>query len=120
MFDPEDTRKTGRPFDEPWQAQALGMADLLVRKGVVDAVRWSEALGAALRRAEDRGAPDTAETYFLAVVETLEAVTETDGLISRDERSMRRAAWEDAYRQTPHGEPVVLPGGAGVNPPERR
>ena len=37
---------------------------------------WAEALGEALERAERAGAPDTPETYYLAVVSALETLSE--------------------------------------------
>jgi hypothetical protein len=58
----------------------------MVQVGRFAAVEWAEALGAALKEAEALGAPDTLDTYYTAV----------------------RAAWEAAYRHTPHGLPVEL------------
>ena len=55
-----------------------------------------------------RGAPDDTTTYYLAVVDALETVTAQSVGISEQERSRRRAAWEEAYRRTPHGQPVKL------------
>ena len=68
---------------------------------------WAEALGAALREAERTGAPDTDETYFAAALIALERVSAASG-VSNEAQVERRAAWEKAYRQTPHGEPVRL------------
>ena len=40
----------GEPgFAEPWQAQALAMADILIQSGLFSASSWSEALGRALQ-----------------------------------------------------------------------
>lgn len=106
MFRPEDPLAPPAPaFDEPWQAQALALADTLVRSGRVPAARWAEALGAALAaRAAD---PDTLATYYAAVLDALDTVTEETGIAPAD-RATRRAEWEEAYRATPHGQPVAL------------
>lgn len=102
------TRDEGPVFDEPWQAQALAMADMLVRSGVFSAVAWSETLGGALRRAAAAGRPDTPGTYYAAVVEALEELLEQAGAVSHDALHERLEAWREAYRTTPHGQPVEL------------
>jgi hypothetical protein len=84
------------------------MADSLVQAGEFTATTWAEALGAALKAAEERGESDNAMTYYMAVIEALEILTERSIGISSEDRAVRRAAWEDAYRRTPHGRPVVL------------
>ena len=54
-------RKDGDPvFDEPWQAQALAMADSLVQEGTLSASDWAATLGAEIRSATNAGAPDNA------------------------------------------------------------
>lgn len=94
-------------FAEPWQATVLAMATAMIREGHFTQVQWSEALGAALARAEDAGAPDTETTYFQCALDALESLTEPAGILKAD-RDTRKSAWEDAYRRTPHGKPVVL------------
>lgn len=109
MFRPEDPLAPPRKaFDEPWQAQALALADAMVQAGRFTAGEWAEALGAALREPAARGAPDTLQNYYSAVLVALERLCEARGGISADDRAVRRAAWEAAYRRTPHGQPVHL------------
>ncbi|MEF2552542.1 nitrile hydratase accessory protein [Aurantimonas sp. A2-1-M11] len=109
MFQPDDPlAPPGRVFDEPWQAQALALADALVQQGRFSALDWAEALGAELSKAEAQGGPDTMETYYLAVLVSLERLCETRAGISGTDRARRRSEWEAAYRRTPHGEPVEL------------
>ena len=85
MKQPDDplgplVRRDGEPvFDEPWQAQALAMADTLVTMGKISAIAWGEALGAELRKANDAGAPDSTETYYCAVVASLEHLLDQSG-----------------------------------------
>lgn len=102
-------REDGKPvFEEPWQAQALAMADILVKADLFGPSAWSEALGAALRRAEAVGRPDTPATYYAAVVEALEGLLERSGAVSTAALAERREAWRRAYAETPHGQPVEL------------
>ena len=109
MFRPDDPLAPRGPvFEEPWHAQALALADSLVRAGAFTANEWAEALGAALKTAEAEGRPDDTETYYTAVVEALEALSDSRTGISGAERQCRREAWERAYLSTPHGQPVTL------------
>ena len=95
-------------FDEPWQAQALALADELKKAGHFTATEWAEALGAERARQAASGAPDTNQAYFEAVVTALERLTSPT--IPAEARARRRAAWEAAYLRTPHGQPVLLGG----------
>ena len=52
--------------------------------------------------------PTRSSTYYTAVLVALERLCETRAGISGDDRALRRAAWEAAYRRTPHGQPVEL------------
>ena len=96
------------PFAEPWQAQALAIAQGLQDSGVISAGQWSEALGAAIRRAQAAGDPDLGDTYYLHVLDALEHLLADAGLVSRPSLERRKSEWEAAYRRTPHGQPVEL------------
>jgi len=102
---PEDPLQPfGHRFAEPWHAQVLASAQALIRGGHVSANHWAEALGAALLQASEAGKPDTEDTYYQAALIALESIAPVDP----EELSQRKADWEDAYRRTPHGSPVVL------------
>ena len=96
------------PFEEPWQAQALAIAQSLQESGVITAAEWSQALGAAIERAQAAGDPDRGDTYYLHVLDALEHLLADGGLVSRELLRQRRSDWEAAYRRTPHGQPVEL------------
>ena len=109
MIRPDDPLVPPEPeFDEPWQAQALALADGMVQAGHFAAVDWAGALGAALKEAEVRGDADTLNTYYGAVLVALERLCEARVGISGEARALRRADWEAAYRRTPHGKTVEL------------
>jgi nitrile hydratase accessory protein len=102
-------RRDGEPvFEEPWQAQALAAAYALTESGLFTRQAWSEALGAELRQAHQAGAPDTAETYYRAVVAALERLVTESGAASAEDLAERRETWRQAYLDTPHGQPVEL------------
>ena len=102
-------RRDGEPaFDEPWQAQVLGVAFSLVERGLFSARVWSDSLGATLRQAAADGAPDNSTTYYDAALATLEQLTAADGAVTAEAMADRREAWRQAYLRTPHGKPVLL------------
>jgi nitrile hydratase accessory protein len=95
-------------FDEPWQAEALAIADTLVRNGMFSAGSWSQALGEALRKAEAGGASDDQQTYYQCVLTALEGLIAQHSEIDRPAMTAKRDDWEQAYLSTPHGQPVKL------------
>jgi nitrile hydratase accessory protein len=105
--------KEGEPiFGEPWQAQTLAIADLLVSRGVVSPARWAETLGAEIEAL--KAAPDERETYYRAALAALERVLAETGNVTHAELDEREHQWERAYARTPHGKPVEL--SAGLEP----
>jgi len=97
-------RRDGEPiFEEAWQAQALAMADCMVKAGMISATDWAAALGRAVR-AED----DTTGGYYRAVLAALETLLDAGGAVPAPEMTDRRDAWAHAYETTPHGDPVEL------------
>ena len=102
--------KDGEPvFGEPWHAQTLAFADLLVKSGAISSPRWAETLGAEIEALSAE--PDNRETYFRAVLAALERVLRENGSVTRAELDEREQQWERAYLRTPHGQPVELAAG---------
>lgn len=95
-------------FDEAWQAQALAIADTLVRNGLFSAVEWSQKLGEKLAAAEAEAQPDNQETYYRCVLQAVESLIESHSDIDRAAMQRQRDEWEQAYLATPHGAPVLL------------
>lgn len=102
-------RKDGEPvFSEPWHAQALAMADLLVKAGKFSRPLWAKTLGAEISASKAAGKPDDAETYFRAVLSALERLLAEVGDVTFAETESRLRQWKRAYLRTPHGQPVEL------------
>ncbi|HEY1782791.1 MAG TPA: nitrile hydratase accessory protein [Roseiarcus sp.] len=105
--------KDGEPvFGEPWHAQALALADVLVKRGVISPERWAETLGAEIKAL--KAEPDDRETYYRAVLAALERALAESGAVRPAELDAREHEWERAYLRTPHGRPVELT--AGIDP----
>jgi nitrile hydratase beta subunit-like protein len=105
--------KDGEPvFGEPWHAQTLALADLLVKSGAISSARWAETLGAEIHALN--ADPDDLETYYRAVFAALERLLAENGDVTATELDEREHQWERAYQRTPHGKPVGL--AAGMEP----
>jgi nitrile hydratase accessory protein len=99
---------SGPIFDEPWQAQVLGIADVLSKAGAFTPSQWSETLGQELRRAEANGAADDLTTYYEAALLALERLIVRASFATSEALANRRADWIRAYLATPHGQAVNL------------
>jgi nitrile hydratase accessory protein len=95
-------------FDEPWQAEALGLAMALIEEGRFSNAEWSASLGAAIKRAADFGGRDDGSAYYNHVLDALEQIVLEKSLVSGEALSARKEAWRAAYTSTPHGQPVLL------------
>jgi nitrile hydratase accessory protein len=98
--------ETGPVFVEPWQAQAFALAVQLSDAGYFSWTEWAETLGAELRAAGEDDGSRYCETWLRA----LERLSLSKGLTNAAALDQRTAAWADAYRRTPHGQPVELRG----------
>ncbi len=93
-----------RVFDEPWQAEAFALVVHLQRAGAFSWPEWTQALSRQIAAAAD---PDGAR-YYEHWIAALEGLVAERGLAPRDALISRKAAWAEAYRRTPHGQPVAL------------
>jgi len=98
----------GPTFAEPWQAQAFGLAVRLSAEGHFTWKEWATALAQELKAAADRGEPDDGSRYYEHWLAALERLVTSKGLTDAAALAGRKDAWADAYRHTPHGQPVVL------------
>ena len=97
-------------FDEPWQAQVLAMADLLIQSNQLSAGDWSSVLGKQLESTQDvaAGLNDAKENYYHAALSALMLLVDSNRIITSEQLKCREDDWKKAYLSTPHGKPVVL------------
>lgn len=106
---PSLPRDNGEPvFAEPWEAQAFALAVRLSADGHFTWKEWASALADELAAAERRGEPDDGSRYYLHWVAALERLVTERGLAAARALDARKEAWAEAYRNTPHGQPVEL------------
>jgi nitrile hydratase accessory protein len=98
----------GPVFSAPWQVQAWALQSALRDRGLIGADEWAQALGAAIRRAQQRGDPDDGSTYWQHWLDALESLLVAKGLATADVVHALEHAWAAAAERTPHGQPIVL------------
>ena len=69
---------------------------------------WAAELAAELKAATERGEPDDGTRYYEHWLATLERMVTQKALTDAGALCARKDAWADAYRHTPHGQPVEL------------
>ena len=94
---------TSTVFEEPWHAQAFALAVVLSERGYFTWTEWSTALAEELK-----GKGDDGTHYYEHWLATLERLVTAKGLTDVGAMLNRKEAWADAYRHTPHGQPVAL------------
>jgi nitrile hydratase accessory protein len=97
----------GPIFNEPWEAQAFALAVRLSEAGCFTWAEWAAILSQEIKAAQARGDPDLGQTYYQHWLNALERICVAKGLVGREDMRRRAEEWRRAYRNTPHGQPVV-------------
>jgi nitrile hydratase accessory protein len=96
----------GPVFAEPWQAQAFALAVRLSEAGFFTWREWANELAAVLREAAAGEPRDNGSRYYDHWLLALERLCTSKGLTDLQTLNERCIAWAEAYRRTPHGQPV--------------
>ena len=108
---PEIPRDAEGPvFRAPWEAQAFAMAVVLHERGHFTWKEWAARLAEEIAAARKRGEPDDGSRYYYFWLSTLEKLVAEKKLVPADELASRKDEWDRAARDTPHGQPIELPG----------
>jgi nitrile hydratase accessory protein len=100
----------GPVFRAPWEAQAFAMAVVLHERGHFTWKEWAAHLADEIAAANARGETDDGKRYYRYWLAALEKLVADKRIVLADELHARYDAWEEAARNTPHGQPIVLPG----------
>ncbi len=95
-------------FSEPWHAQVFALTVKLSEDGHFAWPDWAARFANTLKQHGLSKELDGGDDYFKAWLETLEALLAEAGHAGQDEAAQTKAAWEEAYLNTPHGAPVNL------------
>jgi nitrile hydratase accessory protein len=106
---PRLPRDPGGPvFAEPWQAEAFALAVRLSAQGCFSWQEWAAALAAELAAEPQRNEPDDGSHYYQCWLTALERLVIAKRLADPAALLAQKEAWAEAYRSTPHGQPVEL------------
>jgi len=106
---PKLPKEPGGPvFAEPWQASAFALAVSLSRQGHFTWREWAETLSQELRASAARGESDDGSHYYHCWLAALERLVVERHLSDAGTLHAQKEAWAEAYRRTPHGQPVRL------------
>ena len=100
----------GPVFRAPWEAQAFAMAVMLHERGHFTWKEWAARLADEIAAAKTRGETDDGSRYYYYWLAALEKLVAEKRLIAADELAVRKDEWDRAARETPHGQPIELPG----------
>lgn len=106
--DPHPAPAEPAVFAEPWQAQAFALTVCLHDAGAFSWSDWAGALSGRIKAAEAAGQVVDGEAYHLCWLAALEDLVTGRDLAGAEALAERKAAWAQAFRDTPHGRPVVL------------
>ena len=95
-------------FVEPWQAYAFALAVSLSRQGHFTWSEWTRLFGEERKASANRGDADNGTTYFHCWLTTLERIVVQRNFSNIGTLTDLKNAWAEAYRHTPHGQPVAL------------
>lgn len=98
----------GPVFSEPWQAEAFALAVRLSAQGHFTWKEWAATLADELAVAAGHGDPDAGAHYYHCWLAALERLAINKHLTDLATLLERKEAWAEAYRRTPHGNPVRL------------
>ncbi len=96
------------PFAEPWHAQIFALTHKLAQAGHYTWPEWAARFSTRRAASAKAGARDGDETYYDDWLATFEQLLIDKGLADSAALSELKDAWEQAYLDTPHGQPVIV------------
>lgn len=98
----------GPVFDKAWQAQAFATTVMLHNRGVFTWSEWTTGLSQEIKSAQASGDPDLGDSYYDHWVNALERILVDKRITKPGQLSDLTDAWQEAARNTPHGQPIEL------------
>ena len=81
---------------------------LMHERGAFSWKEWAAALAEELKASSARGEPDDGSHYYHCWLAALERLVVAERLSDKAALLACKEAWAEAYRRTPHGQPVEL------------
>ena len=107
-LDITDAGDPARPFAEPWQAQAFAMTMHLSQRGAFSWTDWVTVFSTEIRTRPAQPNEDSTAVYYRQWLAALESILTSRRLATGQDIEQFQSLWQQAYLNTPHGEPVAL------------
>lgn len=96
------------PFAEPWHAQIFALTHRLAQSGHYTWPEWAARFAKQRAESAKARAADGDATYYEDWLATFEQLLIDKKLADAQALAALKAAWTQAYVETPHGRPVLL------------
>ena len=97
-----------KPFDDPWHAEVFAVTVHLSERNIFSWTEWTEALGNQISKVKLARVIDGSDDYYNLWLQALIELISIKGVTDAETVLYVQNLWTDAYRNTPHGEPVKL------------
>ena len=97
-----------RPFEQPWHAEVFAVTVHLSETNLFSWEEWTQTLGQHISAANTMRVINGTDDYYLVWLRTLIALLSVKEVTDLETIESMQNRWADAYRNTPHGEPVNL------------
>ncbi|MET1414659.1 nitrile hydratase accessory protein [Roseibium sp. HPY-6] len=96
----------GPVFAAPWEARIFAMTVQAHEAGMFEWPEWAEHLSAEL--AKDGDHESASLSYYDHWLNAFENILNAKGVAGTGQLADLKAAWDEAARSTPHGQPIEL------------
>ena len=97
-----------KAFEQPWHAEVFALTVHLSEINLFSWSEWTVSLGKQINKVKLRGAINSSDDYYDLWLQALIELISMKGITDAKTILRMQNLWADAYRNTPHGEPVNL------------
>ena len=97
-----------RPFEQPWHAEVFAVTIHLSEANLFSWVEWTQTLGQHISAAYTMRVINGSDDYYQVLLHALIDLLSVKEVADLETIASMQNRWADAYRNTPHGEPVNL------------
>lgn len=98
----------GPVFDKPWQAQAFSLLLHLHQTGLFPWKDWVQTFSDEIKASPAQPGESINDAYYRQWIAAMESMVTALGLTAFEDITRRTEEWQQAYVNTPHGQPVTL------------
>lgn len=97
-----------QPFEQPWHAEIFAVTIHLSETNLFSWVEWTQTLCQHISAENTVRVINRTDDYYQVWLNALIELLSEKGVADLETITSMQNRWADAYRNTPHGEPVNL------------